>query len=236
MTGTPSAVLPTEVDVIVVGAGGAGMTAALAAKRRGLDTVLLEKSDYFGGTTARSGGGVWIPGNYALVEAGQGDDPALSKQYLDAIVGDSSPKLNRDTFIDRGPEVMDFIKAETPLRFTWVPRLLRLPPRGSRRPAQGPQRRAHPAGRTLPGRRAGPAAPAVHEGAGQPDHHPGRLPQDQPRDAHHARAAHDPAGRAAAVLHAAARQEDVSRWATRSRSACARGWPTRTSPSSTAAT
>ncbi len=121
MTGTPSAVLPTEVDVVVVGAGGAGMTAALAAKRRGLETVLLEKSDYFGGTTARSGGGVWIPGNYALVDAGQGDDPELSKQYLDAIVGDTSPKLNRDTFIDRGAEVMEFIKAETPLRFTWVP-------------------------------------------------------------------------------------------------------------------
>jgi len=59
---------------VVVGAGGAGMTAALAAKRRGLDTVLLEKSEYFGGTTARSGGGVWIPNNYALVDAGQAFD------------------------------------------------------------------------------------------------------------------------------------------------------------------
>ena len=43
-----------------------GMTAALAAARQGLDTVLVEKSDWFGGSTARSGGGVWIPGNYAL--------------------------------------------------------------------------------------------------------------------------------------------------------------------------
>ena len=42
------------------------MTAALAAAKQGLDTVLVEKSDYFGGSTARSGGGVWIPGNYAL--------------------------------------------------------------------------------------------------------------------------------------------------------------------------
>ena len=53
-------------DVVVVGAGGAGMTAALAAARRGLDTVVIEKSGYFGGSTARSGGGVWIPGNYAV--------------------------------------------------------------------------------------------------------------------------------------------------------------------------
>ena len=70
--------LPTEVDVVVVGAGGAGMTAALAAKSRGLETVLIEKSAYFGGSTARSGGGVWIPNNYALKAAGQGDDPASS--------------------------------------------------------------------------------------------------------------------------------------------------------------
>ncbi|MCW2794926.1 3-oxosteroid 1-dehydrogenase [Nocardioides sp.] len=113
--------LPAEVDVVVVGAGAAGMTAALAAGKRGLDTVLVEKSAYFGGSTARSGGGVWIPGNYALRDAGQADAPEQSKLYLDSIVGDDVPKGRRDTYIDRGPEVMDFIKAETPVRFTWVP-------------------------------------------------------------------------------------------------------------------
>jgi 3-oxosteroid 1-dehydrogenase len=106
---------------VVVGAGGAGMTAALAAAARGLDTVLLEKSSYFGGSTARSGGGVWIPGNYALRAAGQGDDPALAKLYLDSIVGDVVPKTRRDTYLDRGPEVLDFLRERTPLRFTWVP-------------------------------------------------------------------------------------------------------------------
>ncbi len=108
---------------MVVGAGGAGMSAALAAGRRGLDTILVEKSAYFGGSTARSGGGVWIPGNYALADAKEGDaaDVARSKEYLDAIVGDAVPKVRRDTFLDRGPEVMDFIKANTPVRFRWVP-------------------------------------------------------------------------------------------------------------------
>ena len=117
----PASPLPDEVDVVVIGAGAAGMSAALTAADRGLETVLLEKSAYFGGTTARSGGGVWIPGNYALEQAGQADDLGLSKQYLDSIVGDTSPKVNRDTFIDRGVEVMDFIKQRTPLRFSWVP-------------------------------------------------------------------------------------------------------------------
>ncbi|HJR88732.1 MAG TPA: FAD-dependent oxidoreductase, partial [Aeromicrobium sp.] len=113
-----------EFDVIVVGAGGAGMTAALAASRRhGLSTLVIEKSPYFGGSTARSGGGVWIPGNYALQAAGQvdQDDLEAAKTYLDAIVGDVVPKVRRDTYIDRGPEVMDFIKANTPVRFQWVP-------------------------------------------------------------------------------------------------------------------
>jgi 3-oxosteroid 1-dehydrogenase len=108
-------------DVIVVGAGAAGMTAALAAARQGLDTVLIEKSAYFGGSTARSGGGVWIPGNYALRAAGEADDLAESKKYLDAIVGDVVPKVRRDTYLDRGPEVMDFLREHTPVRFTWVP-------------------------------------------------------------------------------------------------------------------
>jgi len=61
-----SAPLPDEVDVVVVGAGGAGMCAALAAAAQGLDVVLVETSAYFGGSTARSGGGVWMPGNAAL--------------------------------------------------------------------------------------------------------------------------------------------------------------------------
>src|SRR4051812_23469696 len=110
-----------SVDVVVVGAGGAGMTAALAAAARGLETILLEKSSYFGGSTARSGGGVWIPNNYALKAAGQGDDPALAKLYLDSIVGDDVPKVRRDTYLDRGPEVLEFLRDSTPVRFTWVP-------------------------------------------------------------------------------------------------------------------
>ena len=108
-------------DVVVVGAGGAGMTAALAAARSGLDTVVVEKSSWFGGSTARSGGGVWIPGNYALVEAGEADDPVEAKRYLDSIVGDVVPKVRRDTFLERGPEVMEFLREHTPVRFAWVP-------------------------------------------------------------------------------------------------------------------
>ncbi|RNL79526.1 3-oxosteroid 1-dehydrogenase [Nocardioides marmorisolisilvae] len=110
-------------DVVVVGAGGAGMTAAIAAARNGLDTVLIEKSPWFGGSTARSGGGVWIPGNYAIKAAGEVDpgDEEASRLYLESIVGDKVPAIRRETYLDRGPELMDFLKENTPVRFKWVP-------------------------------------------------------------------------------------------------------------------
>jgi 3-oxosteroid 1-dehydrogenase len=115
--------LKPDYDVVVVGAGGAGMTAALAAARQGLDTLLVEKSPYFGGSTARSGGGVWIPGNYAVRAAGEVDpgDAEAARLYLESIVGDKVPAVRRNTYLDRGPGVMDFLKENTPVRFRWVP-------------------------------------------------------------------------------------------------------------------
>ncbi len=123
MSTSHSASLPEQVDVLVVGAGGAGMTAALASAHKGLNTLLIEKSEFFGGSTSRSGGGVWVPGNYALKAAGEvsATDTADAKTYLDSIVGDVVPKVRRDTYIDRGPEVLDFVKATTPVRLRWVP-------------------------------------------------------------------------------------------------------------------
>src|SRR3954451_18454817 len=123
MSAPPPGPLPSEVDVVVVGAGGAGMCAALAAATQGLDVVLVEKSAYFGGSTARSGGGVWMPGDAALRAAGQvsADDLAQAELYLDSIVGDDVPKVRRDTYLERGPEVMDFLRERTPVRFAWVP-------------------------------------------------------------------------------------------------------------------
>jgi 3-oxosteroid 1-dehydrogenase len=110
----------TVVDVVVVGAGGAGMSAALTAADRGLETLLVEKSPWFGGSTARSGGGVWIPGNYALERAFHDDTLDAAKTHLDTIVGDEVPKQKRDTYLERGPEVMDFLRERTPVRFRWV--------------------------------------------------------------------------------------------------------------------
>ncbi|MBM7229263.1 3-ketosteroid-delta-1-dehydrogenase [Dietzia sp. HMSC21D01] len=109
-----------EFDVVVVGSGGAGMTAALAAAKKGLSVVLVEKAPHYGGSTARSGGGVWIPNNSVLQRDGVLDTPEAARTYLRSIVGDVVPAERIDTYVDRGPEVLDFVLANSPLRLEWV--------------------------------------------------------------------------------------------------------------------
>ena len=109
-----------QFDVVVVGSGAAGMTAALAAAHNGLSVVLLEKAPCFGGSTARSGGGVWLPGNHALRAAGIDEPPERAREYLASIVGDVVPAVRRDTFLAHGPEVLKFVCDHTPLKFRWV--------------------------------------------------------------------------------------------------------------------
>lgn len=113
--------MTSEYDVVVVGSGAAGMTAALAAAHLGLRTVLVEKAATFGGSTARSGGGVWAPNNEVLLAAGVPDSPERARTYLAHIVGDTADDDRQRSFVDRAPEVISFLLTTTPLRFGWVP-------------------------------------------------------------------------------------------------------------------
>ena len=74
----------SETDLLVIGAGAAGMTAALVGKLEGLDVILCEKSDLVGGTTATSAGSVWIPGSSQSRKAGTGDPIDAAKLTLPA--------------------------------------------------------------------------------------------------------------------------------------------------------
>lgn len=110
-----------EYDVVVVGSGAAGMVAALTAAHQGLSAVVVEKAPHFGGSTARSGGGVWIPNNEILKRAGVEDSPEAARTYLHTIIGDVVEPERIDTYLDRGPEMLSFVLKHTPLKMCWVP-------------------------------------------------------------------------------------------------------------------
>lgn len=110
-----------EYDVVVVGSGAAGMVAALTAAHQGLSTIVVEKAPHYGGSTARSGGGVWIPNNEILKRDGVKDTPEAARQYLRAIIGDVVEPERIDTYLQRGPEMLTFVLEHSPLKLCWVP-------------------------------------------------------------------------------------------------------------------
>jgi 3-oxosteroid 1-dehydrogenase len=113
-----------EFDVVVVGSGAAGMTAAITAAEQGLRAVVIEKADHYGGSTVRSGGGVWIPNNDALRASGITDDDDAPATYLKHIVGEPNPSASaarQQAFLDAGPAMLAMVTGRTPLRFAWVP-------------------------------------------------------------------------------------------------------------------
>ncbi len=107
-------------DVVVVGSGAAGMTAALLAAHRGCRTVVIEKAEVFGGSTARSGGGLWLPGNEVLNRAGVRDTGEAARTYLAEVVGKEVPEARQRALLEHGPAMLSFVQAHTPLRFAWV--------------------------------------------------------------------------------------------------------------------
>jgi len=110
-----------EFDIIVAGSGAAGMTAALTAARLGATVVVLEKTAAFGGSTARSGGGIWAPGNAVLRRAGIADTPEDASAYLAYVTGDDAPAPLRRALLEHCPAMLDLVLAATPLRLAWVP-------------------------------------------------------------------------------------------------------------------
>ncbi len=106
-----------EVDFLVVGSGGGGMTAALTAHAEGMKTLVVEKSATYGGSTARSGGGVWIPNNMHLKMEGTEDSFEKAATYMRHTVGDRVPWPRQEMYLRVGPVMLAWLEGNTEVRF-----------------------------------------------------------------------------------------------------------------------
>jgi succinate dehydrogenase/fumarate reductase flavoprotein subunit len=117
MTDPQTAIETYECDVLVAGSGASGMSAAITAKYGGLDVLIVEKEARFGGTTARSGGWLWIPGTSLARAWGIVEGPDEARTYLRHEAGNSFDAARVDAFLEAGPEAVDFFTTKTAVRF-----------------------------------------------------------------------------------------------------------------------
>ncbi len=110
-----------EVDLLVLGAGGAGMTAALVGAIEGLRVLVCEKTSQVGGTTARSSGGVWIPGSDQSRDAGLADSIADARRYLAPQMAGLPGDAARELYLRSGPEALSYLQRHTRLQFVPTP-------------------------------------------------------------------------------------------------------------------
>lgn len=118
-TETPK--LPENCDLLVVGSGAAGMAAAISARHHGLSPVIVEKSPLFGGSTAVSGGAIWVPNNPIAAAAGMSDSREAARTYIQGETGNLFNAELVDAFLDRGPEVIGFFHDKTALKMSHRP-------------------------------------------------------------------------------------------------------------------
>lgn len=104
-------------DVVVIGSGAAGLSAAVTAAHNGLKVLVLEKAPQFGGTTAWSGGWLWIPRNPLATEAGIVEEKETIRTYLRAEIGNRYDTARIEAFLEAGPRMVDFFRKETALAF-----------------------------------------------------------------------------------------------------------------------
>lgn len=109
----------TTVDLLVIGSG-SGMAAALAAADLGLSVLIVEKSSQVGGSTARSGGALWLPASSVMRECGGNDTAERAQTYLRSVVAGSAPAELSDTFVANVEPTVSMLRRMTPMRLFWA--------------------------------------------------------------------------------------------------------------------
>jgi 3-oxosteroid 1-dehydrogenase len=110
-----------DVDILVVGSGAGALTAAITAHDQGADVLVVEKSDMYGGTSATSGGGIWIPCNHLMAEHGQSDTPEAAQTYLEACVGKDVSNDRLAQYVAKAPEMLKFMEEKSDVKFVSTP-------------------------------------------------------------------------------------------------------------------
>jgi len=113
------AIVDTEVDLVVVGSG-TGLAAALTARELGLSVLVVEKSEYVGGSTARSGGALWLPASPVIAECGGLDPADRARSYLEDVVGESAPASRSTAYLDHVAATVEMLRRTTPMKLFWA--------------------------------------------------------------------------------------------------------------------
>jgi succinate dehydrogenase/fumarate reductase flavoprotein subunit len=112
----------TEFDLVVIGAGGAGLSAALFAAMDGAKVLVVERTEYVGGTTAWSAGTTWVPGTHHAAKVNPHDTLADVTTYLNHAVGSQAPAAMREAFLKNGPEAVAKMEAKSSVKFRPYPK------------------------------------------------------------------------------------------------------------------
>ena len=110
-----------EYDVLVVGSGAGALTAAITAHDNGGNVLVVEKSDMYGGTSATSGGGIWIPCNHLMEVHGETDTPEAALEYLKACVGDKVSDSRLMSYVKNAPKMLKDLEDKSDVKFVSTP-------------------------------------------------------------------------------------------------------------------
>lgn len=108
-------------DLVIAGSGGGGIMTALTAHKCGLKPLIIEKNKYYGGTTARSGGVLWVPQNRFMEPEGFSDSEKEARDYMDQMVKGRSSQERQDAFVKYAPEMINFLEDHTEVRLQSMP-------------------------------------------------------------------------------------------------------------------